>query len=82
MAYTKVFAVKKRLDKSVAYAANEKKTDLTGMIEYAVNRSKTEKRLFESTLNCQSPQTAYREMMETKSPGLLKSLLYSRICDP
>ena len=67
MAYTKVFAVKKRLDKSVAYAANEKKTGLAGMIEYAVNRSKTEKRLFESALNCQSPQTAYGEMTETKA---------------
>lgn len=66
MAYTKVFAIKKRLDKSVAYAANEKKTGLAGMIEYAVNRSKTEKRLFESALNCQSPRTAYAEMMETK----------------
>ena len=58
MAYTKVFAIRRRLDKSVAYAANEKKTALSGMIEYAVNRSKTETRLFESVLNCQSPQTA------------------------
>lgn len=66
MAYTKVFAIRRRLDKSVAYAANEKKTALSGMIEYAVNRSKTETRLFESVLNCQSPQTAYAEMMETK----------------
>lgn len=66
MAYTKVFAITKRLDKSVAYAANEKKTNLSGMIEYAVNRSKTEQRLFETALNCQSTQTAYGEMMETK----------------
>lgn len=66
MAYTKVFAVRKRLDKSVSYAVNEKKTGLDGMIEYAVNRDKTEQRLFESTLNCQSPQTAIDEMMETK----------------
>lgn len=66
MAYTKVFAIRKRLDKSVAYAANEEKTGLDGMIEYAVNRSKTERRLFESALNCQSPQTAFGEMMETK----------------
>ncbi len=66
MAYTKVFAIKKRLDKSVAYAVNEKKTGLAGMIEYAVNRSKTEQRLFESALNCESPQTAYREMIDTK----------------
>lgn len=66
MAYTKVFPIRQRLDKSVAYAVNEKKTDLADRIEYAVNRSKTEKRLMESALNCQSPQTAYEEMQETK----------------
>lgn len=59
MAYTKVFAIRSRLDKSVSYTANEKKTGLAGMIEYAVSRSKTERRLFETALNCQSPQTAY-----------------------
>lgn len=66
MAYTKVFAIRSRLDRSVSYAANEKKTGLNGMIEYVVNRSKTEQRLFETAINCQSPQTAYREMCVTK----------------
>lgn len=66
MAYTKVFAIRSRLDRSVSYAANEKKTGLNGMIEYVVNRSKTEQRLFETAINCQSPQTAYREMCATK----------------
>ena len=66
MAYTKVFAVRRRLDKSVSYVANEIKTGLDGMIEYAVDINKTEQRLFESALNCQSPQSAFGEMMETK----------------
>lgn len=66
MAYTKVFAIRNRLDKTVAYAANEKKTGLDGMIRYAVNRSKTERRLFETAINCKSPKTAYAEMCATK----------------
>ena len=66
MAYTKVFAIRSRLDKTVAYAANEKKTGLDGMIRYAVNRSKTEQRLFETALNCESPKTAYAEMCAIK----------------
>ena len=66
MAYTKIFAIRKRLDKSVAYAANEKKTALDEIIQYVVNRNKTEKRLFESSINCDSPQTAFHEMQETK----------------
>ena len=66
MAYTKVFAIRSRLDKTVAYAANEKKTSLSGMIEYAVNSRKTELRLCETALNCESPQTAFLEMTATK----------------
>ena len=66
MAYTKVFAIRSRLDKTVAYAANEKKTGLDGLIRYAVNRSKTEQRLYETAINCKSPKTAYAEMCATK----------------
>ncbi len=66
MAYTKVFAIRSRLDKTVAYAANEKKTALDGMIRYAVDRSKTERRLFETAINCENPRTAYAEMCATK----------------
>ena len=73
MAYTKVFAIRSRLDKTVAYAANEKKTGLNGMIRYAVNRSKTEQRLFEIALNCKSPKTAYAEMCAIKEQ-------YNKVC--
>lgn len=36
------------------------------MIEYAVNPDKTEKRLFESCLNCVSVENAARDMERTK----------------
>ena len=35
MAITKVFAIRSRFEKTVQYAANEEKTSLSGMIEYA-----------------------------------------------
>ena len=66
MAITKVFAIRSRLEKTVQYAANEEKTSLSGMIEYAVNPDKTEKRLFESCLNCESVENAARDMERTK----------------
>lgn len=37
MAVTKVFAIRARFEKTVQYAANEQKTSLDGMINYAVN---------------------------------------------
>ena len=66
MAITKVFAIRSRFEKTVQYAANEEKTSLSGMIEYAVNPDKTEKRLFESCLNCESVENAARDMERTK----------------
>lgn len=66
MAVTKIFAIRSQLQKSVQYAANEKKTTLDGAIEYAVNPDKTEKRLFESVLNCKSVESAYADMQATK----------------
>ena len=66
MAITKVFAIRSRFEKTVQYAANEEKTSLSGMIEYAVNPDKTEKRLFESCLNCVSVENAARDMERTK----------------
>ena len=62
MAVTKIYAITKNLWYSVSYAANEKKTGLDGVIEYAVNPDKTEKRLFQSCLNCKNIETAYEEM--------------------
>lgn len=66
MAVTKIFAIRDRLDKRVSYAVNEKKTTLDGMIDYAVNPDKTEQRLFESCLNCNSVESAYKDMQMTK----------------
>lgn len=66
MAVTKIFAIRNQLQKSVQYAANEKKTTLDGAIEYAVNPDKTEKRLFESVLNCKSVESANADMQATK----------------
>lgn len=66
MAVTKIFAIRSQLQKSVQYAANEMKTSLDGAIEYAVNPDKTEKRLFESVLNCKSIESAYADMQATK----------------
>lgn len=66
MAVTKIYAITKNLWYSVSYAANEKKTGLDGVIEYAVNPDKTEKRLFQSCLNCKNIETAYEEMRNVK----------------
>ena len=62
MAITKVYAITKNLWYSVAYASNEKKTGLDGVIKYAVNPDKTEQRLFQACLNCKNTDTAYEEM--------------------
>lgn len=66
MGYTKIFAIRQRLDKTVAYAANEEKTRLDRLVDYAANPDKTEMRLYESCINCQSVGSAYKEMMFTK----------------
>ena len=66
MAITKIYAITKNLWYSVAYASNEKKTGLDGVIDYAVNPDKTEQRLFQACINCKSTDTAYAEMQNVK----------------
>ena len=66
MGYTKIFAIRQRLDKTVAYAANEEKTRLDKLVDYAADPEKTEMRLYESCINCQSVGSACKEMMFTK----------------
>lgn len=66
MAITKIYAIKKNLQRTVSYASNEKKTSLDNVIEYAVNKSKTEQRLFASSLNCGDLETAFIEMQAIK----------------
>lgn len=66
MGYTKIFAIRQRLDKTVAYAANEEKTRLDKLVDYAADPEKTEMRLYESCINCKNVGSAYEEMMSTK----------------
>ena len=66
MAYTKVFAIRDRLDKRVNYAINADKTILDDKIEYAINPKKTEEVRYVKVLNCHSIETAFNEMRATK----------------
>lgn len=67
MAYTKVFAIRRRLDDRIDYVVNGEKTALDAGITYATNPEKTEQHFFTSAINCGSCETAYAEMQETKS---------------
>lgn len=66
MGYTKIFAIRQRLDKTVAYAANEEKTRLDKLVDYAADPEKTEMRLYESCINCKNVDNAYEAMISTK----------------
>ena len=66
MGYTKIFAIRQRLDKTVAYAVNEEKTCLDKLVDYAADPEKTKMRLYESCISCQSVGSAYKEMISTK----------------
>ena len=54
MGYTKIFAIRQRLDKTVAYATNEEKTRLDKLVDYAADPKKTKMRLYESCINCKN----------------------------
>ena len=66
MAYTKVFAIRDRLDKRVNYAVNADKTILDDKIEYATNPAKTKEVQYVKVLNCDNAETAFDEMRATK----------------
>ena len=66
VAYTKVFAIRARLDKRVRYITDGEKTSLASSITYISNPEKTEQFFFTSVLNCSSVDTALSEIMETK----------------
>ena len=57
MAYTKVFAIRARLDDRVKYAVNGEKTELN---------VKTSSVRFVTALNCKSAETAFEAMRRTK----------------
>ena len=52
MAYTKIFAIRRRLDDRVKYAVNGEKTELDAGIAYTVNPEKTKQVRFVKVLNC------------------------------
>ena len=66
MAYTKVFAIRARLDDRVKYAINGDKTELDEKINYAADLQKTNSVRFVSALNCKSAETAFAAMRRTK----------------
>ena len=66
MAITKVIAIRSRLDSRVNYVTNSKKTTLAAGLTYITNPEKTEQSFFVTTINCGSPETAYREMQQVK----------------
>ena len=66
MAYTKVFAIRARLDDRVKYAINGEKTELDERILYTAAREKTDTVRFVTALNCRSIETAFDAMQKTK----------------
>ena len=66
MAYTKVFAIRARLDDRVKYAVNGEKTELNEKIGYAADFVKTSSVRFVTALNCKSAETAFDVMRKTK----------------
>lgn len=66
MAYTKIFAIRARLDDRVKYAINGEKTELNEKIGYAADFVKTGPVRFVTVLNCKSAETAFDVMQKTK----------------
>ena len=66
MAYTKVFAIRARLDDRVKYAVNGEKTELDERIVYTADPEKTDTVRFVTTLNCRPAETAFAAMQKTK----------------
>lgn len=79
MAITKIFPIKSRLDKRLAYVLDQTKTTgslnhgaedeqdkLAEQIAYVLDREKTESIVFETAINCHSTETAFAEMRQTQ----------------
>jgi len=63
MAYDKIITIRGRLDYCLDYAQNEEKTSLSTALDYGTNPAKTHQLV--TGINC-DPNTAHREMQETK----------------
>ncbi len=48
MAYTKIIVIHSRLDRCLGYTQDEEKTSLETVLDYAMNRDKTEQDCFEN----------------------------------
>ena len=76
MAVTSIWPIKGRVDKVINYTRNPEKThdkeklselhEIEGVVEYAADEMKTEKRAYVTCLNLHSEETAAQEFMETK----------------
>ena len=76
MAVTSIWPIKGWVDKVINYARNPEKThdkerlselhEIEGVVEYAADEMKTEKRAYVTCLNLHSEETAAQEFMETK----------------
>ena len=66
MAYTKVFAIRARLDDRIKYAVNGEKTELDERIIYTADSEKNDTVRFVTTLNCRPAETAFAAMQKTK----------------
>ena len=84
MAYTKVFAIRARLDDRVKYAINGEKTELDERILYTAAPEKTDTVRFVTALNCRSIETAFDAMQKTKKKykkmGGVLGPLHSVLC--
>ena len=77
MAVTSMWPIKGRVDQVINYARNPEKTveavhqdlaslhTIDGVVEYAANEMKTEKRMYVTCLNC-TEENAAQQFMETK----------------
>jgi len=65
MAYTKIKAIRVRLDRCVDYALNPEKTSLDDAIDYIENEDKTAQQFYVSAYNCNA-DTAFADMQDTK----------------
>lgn len=69
MAYDKIIPIRRRLDRCIDYVLNPEKTDLSQVLEYISDRSKTltpdGRAVLETAIHCHL-ETAHREMQATK----------------
>lgn len=80
MAYTKIIVIHSRLDRCLGYTQDEEKTSLETVLDYAMNRDKTEQDCFETALNCDR-ETAYADMMDQAPLGQDQPQTQGLSCD-